>query len=93
MTYEPFGPELTVEGLCPEGSQCNAQNSWPTKYSLPVAPLRGERKIVTVLFADVANYTSISEAIDPEEVHQIMDGCFKILRIEEAWELVIHFLP
>jgi len=32
-----------------------------------------------VLFADVANYTSISEKLDPEEVHQVMDGCFKIL--------------
>jgi len=44
--------------------------------------IEGERKLVTVLFADVANYTSISEKLDPEEVHQIMDGCFKIL-IEE----------
>jgi predicted ATPase/class 3 adenylate cyclase len=41
--------------------------------------IEGERKIVTVLFADVANYTSIAEKLDPEEVHQIMDGCFKIL--------------
>jgi len=41
--------------------------------------LEGERKIVTVLFADVANYTSMSEKLDPEEAHQIMDGCFKIL--------------
>jgi class 3 adenylate cyclase/predicted ATPase len=41
--------------------------------------IEGERKLVTVLFADVANYTSISEKLDPEEVHQIMDGCFKIL--------------
>jgi class 3 adenylate cyclase/tetratricopeptide (TPR) repeat protein len=41
--------------------------------------LEGERKLVTVLFADVANYTSISEKLDPEEVHQIMDGCFKVL--------------
>lgn len=41
--------------------------------------LEGERKLVTVLFSDVANYTSMSENIDPEEVHQIMDGCFKIL--------------
>ena len=40
--------------------------------------IEGERKLVTVLFADVANYTSISEKLDPEEVHQIMDGCFKI---------------
>ena len=36
--------------------------------------IEGERKLVTVLFADVANYTSISEKLDPEEVHQIMDG-------------------
>jgi class 3 adenylate cyclase/tetratricopeptide (TPR) repeat protein len=44
--------------------------------------LEGERKLVTVLFADVANYTSMSEKLDPEEVHQIMDGCFKILMDE-----------
>ena len=31
--------------------------------------LEGERKLVTVLFADVAIYTSISEKLDPEEVH------------------------
>jgi len=41
--------------------------------------IEGERKLVTVLFADVANYTSMSERLNPEEVHQIMDGCFKIL--------------
>lgn len=42
----------------------------------------GERKLVTVFFADVADYTSISESLDPEEVHQIMDGAFKILMDE-----------
>jgi len=41
--------------------------------------IEGERKLVTVLFADVANYTSMSEKVDPEEIHQIMDGCFKML--------------
>jgi len=44
--------------------------------------MEGERKLVTVFFADVANYTSISEKLDPEEVHQIMDGAFKILMDE-----------
>jgi len=44
--------------------------------------IEGERKVVTVLFADVANFTSISEKLDPEDVHQIMDGCFKILMDE-----------
>ena len=31
--------------------------------------LEGERKLVTVLFADVASYTSLPEKLDPEEVH------------------------
>jgi len=44
--------------------------------------LEGERKLVTVLFADVANFTTISEKIDPEEIHGIMDGCFRILMDE-----------
>jgi hypothetical protein len=44
--------------------------------------IEGERKVVTVLFADVANSTAIFEKLDPEEVHQIMDGCFKILMDE-----------
>ena len=44
--------------------------------------IEGERKLVTVLFADVANYTAMSENLDPEEVHQIMDGCFRILMDE-----------
>lgn len=44
--------------------------------------IEGERKLVTVLFADVANYTSMAEKLDAEEVHQLMDGCFKILMDE-----------
>jgi class 3 adenylate cyclase/tetratricopeptide (TPR) repeat protein len=44
--------------------------------------IEGERKLVTVLFADVANFTTISEKLDPEEIHGIMDGCFKILMDE-----------
>ena len=43
------------------------------------AVIEGERKFVTVLFADVANFTDISEKLDPEEIHRIMDGCFRVL--------------
>ena len=42
----------------------------------------GERKIVTVLFADVVNSTGIFERLDPEKVHSIMDGCFRIMMDE-----------
>ncbi|MDM7999520.1 MAG: adenylate/guanylate cyclase domain-containing protein [Dehalococcoidia bacterium] len=41
--------------------------------------LEGERKLVTVLFADVADYTAIAEKLGLEEVHRIMDGCFRLL--------------
>ena len=41
--------------------------------------LEGERKEVTVVFADVAGFSTLSEQLDPESVHLIMDGCFDIL--------------
>ena len=41
--------------------------------------VEGERKLVTVLFADVVNYTAISENLDPEDVHRLMDRCFRLL--------------
>ncbi len=41
--------------------------------------IEGERKNVTVMFADVANSTAVFEDLDPEDVHQIMDGCFRLL--------------
>ena len=41
--------------------------------------LEGERKLVTVLFADVADFASLSEKLDPEKIHEIMDGCLRLL--------------
>ncbi len=41
--------------------------------------LEGERKLVTVLFADVVGFTEIAEILDPEDVRDIMDRCFEIL--------------
>ncbi len=41
--------------------------------------LEGERKQVTVLFADCVGFTELARAMDPEELHQVMDGCFQRL--------------
>lgn len=49
-----------------------------TYLSKPMA-VEGERKTVTVMFVDVANSTRLFEKLDPEEVHWIMDRCFKLL--------------
>ncbi len=36
----------------------------------------GERKRVTVLFADIAGSLAMAESLDPEDIHAIMDGFF-----------------
>src|SRR6185503_2450872 len=44
--------------------------------------LEGERRQVTVLFADIAGFTSLAEKLDPEDVHRIMDRCFELITAE-----------
>src|SRR5262249_19239226 len=41
--------------------------------------IEGERKIVTVMFSDVSGFTAMSERLDPEEVHTIMDRVFDVI--------------
>ena len=41
--------------------------------------LEGERKQVTVLFADVKESMDLAEQVDPEKWHAILDRFFKIL--------------
>ena len=41
--------------------------------------LEGERKQVSVLFADLKGSMELAEAVDPEELHQIMDRFFEVL--------------
>jgi len=39
------------------------------------ATLLGERRTVTVLFADASGFTSMSERLDEEQVYSLMQGC------------------
>ena len=41
--------------------------------------LEGERKQVTVLFVDVSGFTSLSERLDPEDVHRLMTRAFELM--------------
>ena len=41
--------------------------------------LEGERKHVTVLFADLADSTALAEGIDAEEMHGLMDRAFQLI--------------
>ena len=44
--------------------------------------LEGERRQVTVLFADMAGFTSLAEKRDPEEVHRVVNACFDLITAE-----------
>src|SRR5215475_6297461 len=44
--------------------------------------LEGERKQVTVLFVDVSGFTSLSERLDPEDVHGFMTRAFELMLAE-----------
>src|SRR2546426_5217367 len=41
--------------------------------------IEGERKGVTVMFPDVSGFTAMSERLDPEDVHSIMDRAFEVI--------------
>jgi class 3 adenylate cyclase len=46
----------------------------------PIATqIAGERRVVTILFADIAGFTSLAESLDPEEVLVLMNECFDFL--------------
>jgi class 3 adenylate cyclase/tetratricopeptide (TPR) repeat protein len=44
--------------------------------------LEGERKQVTVLFADTAGFVALARDLDPELVHEVMDHCFGLMSAE-----------
>lgn len=43
---------------------------------LKEVPKEGERRNLTILFADICGYTTLSEQLDPEDVRYIMDDCY-----------------
>jgi class 3 adenylate cyclase len=92
-TELPAGAKFCLECGQPVSSQSAAQ----PKFTSPVAytpkhladkiltsrsALEGERKQVTVLFVDVSGFTALSERLDPEEVHGLMNRAFELMLTE-----------
>lgn len=46
------------------------------KMRVTAADMEGERRKVVVLFSDVSGFTAMSEKMDPEQIHSIMNECF-----------------
>src|ERR671921_129758 len=73
---------------CPN---CQTSNPEGAKFCLNCGasleaprPVEGERRFVTVLFADVVDSTAMGEQLDPEQVAEIMDGAFAFLNAAVA---------
>ena len=77
-----------ANAVSPTAGHATAQDRAPLSYTpkhladkilTTRSTLHGERKPITVLFADVASFSTLADRLDPEDVHTLMDGCFAIL--------------
>jgi class 3 adenylate cyclase/tetratricopeptide (TPR) repeat protein len=73
---QPTSTNLTTNKLSP---RAYTPKHLADKILTSRAALEGERKQVTVLFADIKGSMELAEAVDPEELHRIMDRFFEVL--------------
>lgn len=88
----PPGSRFCAEcGAVLAGEGANFNPGTPETYTPPAlaqkilagrASLEGERKQITVLFADVSGFTRIAAALDPEEVRDLLRRAFDIMLAE-----------
>lgn len=82
-------PWVTGKKFCGDcGSPATAPLAQSGSITAPAAPAprapeptlpKDERRIVTVLFADLSGFTALSETRDPEEMTALMNRCFAAL--------------
>ncbi len=75
MTCNGCGFEAPADfAFCPK---CGARLAAAPASPLPASPApEGDRRPVTVLFADLAGFTALSEGLDPEDVRAIQSDLF-----------------
>ncbi|HVN71866.1 MAG TPA: adenylate/guanylate cyclase domain-containing protein, partial [Desulfomonilia bacterium] len=56
--------------------------------------IESDRRLVTVMFADISGFTAISDKMDPEEVTDLMNECFRTMEacIEEHGGTIDKFM-
>jgi class 3 adenylate cyclase/tetratricopeptide (TPR) repeat protein len=73
----------SLSGTAPAPALGSRQSFMPAELADKVragsAALEGERKLITVLFADVVGYTALSERLDPEEIRGLMHRAFEVM--------------
>ena len=80
MAPEPMAPEPVVPAYDPTAG---LERLVPKEFADRLRASRGhveaERRLVTILFCDVKGFTTMAEALDPEDVLEIMNGAFEHL--------------
>jgi class 3 adenylate cyclase len=75
-----------IAGLTPGDRFASPESYTPKHLAEKIltsrSALEGERKQVTVLFVDISGFTSLSERLDAEEVHQLMSRAFDLMLAE-----------
>ena len=71
--------QQTVAAIEPPDPRTYTPKHLAEKILTSRSALEGERKQVTVLFADVKGSVDLAEQLDPEEWHRILDRFFQIL--------------
>lgn len=64
------------------GATAGADARFCASCGRPLRAIDDERRVVTVLFADLVGFTALSERLDPERVKNLVDGCFDRLAEE-----------
>jgi class 3 adenylate cyclase len=67
------GRETRLESYLPKGMLAKLEAARAGRS------MRGERRIVTMLFCDVVGSTAMAEKLDPEEWTEIMNGAYENL--------------
>src|SRR3954447_2925223 len=68
---------------CPAcGATAGADARFCASCGRALRVLDDERRVVTVVFADLVGFTSLSERLDPERVKNLVDRCFDQLAVD-----------
>jgi len=60
--------------------ECGTPLAVTDEAALPPAAPTAERRLVSVLFADLVGFTTLSEGRDSEDVRELLDGYFELAR-------------
>src|SRR5690242_4184031 len=76
---EPVPCPFCKAPLSPSAKFCSECGAKVPLASLEPQSSAGERRQVTVLFADITGYTRLSSQIDPEELHALLGRYFGLV--------------